>query len=33
VELSTTAVFADLSSYFRIRPAILYGDMLRLVGL
>jgi len=42
VGLSTTAVFGDLSSYifgnFRdktseIRPAILYDDMLPLVGL
>jgi len=33
----TTAIFGDLSGYFfgtsEIRPAILYGDMLPLVGL
>jgi len=38
VGLSTTAIFADFSGYFfgnfcYIRPAILYGDMLPLVGL
>jgi len=38
VGLSTTAIFGDLSTvatsseYSEIRPAILYGDMLPLVG-
>jgi len=36
--LSTTTIFGDLGGYFlvqllEIRPAILYGDMLPLVGL
>jgi len=37
VGLLTTAIFGDLSGYFlvtsEIRPAILYDDMLPLVGL
>ena len=38
VGLSTTAFFSDLSGYFfgnviEIRPAILHGDMLPIVGL
>jgi len=36
VGLTTTAIFGDLSGYFsessEITPAILYGDMLHLVG-
>jgi len=35
VGLSTTAIFGDLGGYIfgNVRPAILYGDMLPLVGL
>ena len=40
VGLLTTAIFGDLSGYFfelpkisEIRPVVLYGDMLPLVGL